>query len=169
MDAYVLIILFVLGIPVVLAIWLITRTIATKESIQELTRRLGVLESEVFRLKRENLTSQPEKSAPAPGSAEAKPIPEPEIFKRASPIVEEQLPAPQPIYSREVEPVSQKILPAHPPPIVARPLIAPTLPPVPEPQGKLVPTINWEKFMGVKLFAWISGLAFFFGVAFFVK
>jgi len=58
MEPYVLIILFVLGIPVVLAIWLITRTIATKESIQELTRRLGVLESEVLRLKRESLPSQ---------------------------------------------------------------------------------------------------------------
>ncbi len=29
--------------------------------------------------------------------------------------------------------------------------------------------INWEQFMGVKLFAWIGGLAFFLGVAFFVK
>jgi len=29
--------------------------------------------------------------------------------------------------------------------------------------------INWEHFMGVKLFAWIGGLALFFGIAFFVK
>src|SRR5258708_1475000 len=102
MQAYVLIILFVLRIPVVLVSWLITRTIATKESIQELTRRLGVLESEVLRLKRENLPSQSEKSAP--GRTEAKPIEQPEIFKRPSPIVEEQLPASQPIYAKEVEP-----------------------------------------------------------------
>ncbi len=31
------------------------------------------------------------------------------------------------------------------------------------------PTINWEQFMGVKLFAWIGGLALFLGVVFFVK
>src|SRR6185312_14943867 len=29
--------------------------------------------------------------------------------------------------------------------------------------------INWEQFMGVKMFAWIGGLALFLGVAFFVK
>ncbi|MFA6960589.1 MAG: DUF2339 domain-containing protein [Opitutaceae bacterium] len=31
------------------------------------------------------------------------------------------------------------------------------------------PLINWELFMGVKLFAWIGGLALFLAVAFFVK
>ncbi|MBU6399631.1 MAG: DUF2339 domain-containing protein [Verrucomicrobia bacterium] len=31
------------------------------------------------------------------------------------------------------------------------------------------PTINWEQFMGVKLFAWLGGLALFLGVGFFVK
>jgi uncharacterized membrane protein len=34
---------------------------------------------------------------------------------------------------------------------------------------KLLPAIDWEQFMGVKLFAWIGGLALFLGVAFFVK
>jgi len=167
MEPYVLIVLFILGIPVILAIWLITRIIAAKESIQELTRRLGVLESEVFRLKKEKPVSRQEESAP--GIAKTKPIEQPEIFQTPSRIVEEQLPAPAPMYAREVGPVSQKKLPVQPPPLVAPPPMGPTLPPVAEPQGKLVPTINWEKFMGVKLFAWISGLAFFFGVAFFVK
>jgi hypothetical protein len=31
------------------------------------------------------------------------------------------------------------------------------------------PAINWEQFMGVKLFAWIGGFALFLAVAFFVK
>src|SRR5208283_1604305 len=46
----------------------------------------------------------------------------------------------------------------------------------PEPQPEVaavprpgVPAINWEQFMGVKLFAWVGGLALFLGVAFFVK
>ena len=38
-----------------------------------------------------------------------------------------------------------------------------------EPARKLVPAINWEQFMGVKLLAWIGGLAAFLAVAFFVK
>jgi hypothetical protein len=39
--------------------------------------------------------------------------------------------------------------------------------PSPEPPSRQ--PINWEQFMGAKLFAWIGGLAFFLGVAFFVK
>jgi uncharacterized membrane protein len=31
------------------------------------------------------------------------------------------------------------------------------------------PAVNWEQFMGAKLFAWLGGLALFLGVAFFVK
>ncbi|MBK9138771.1 MAG: DUF2339 domain-containing protein [Verrucomicrobia bacterium] len=31
------------------------------------------------------------------------------------------------------------------------------------------PPLNWEQFMGVKLFAWVGGLALFLAVAFFVK
>jgi uncharacterized membrane protein len=41
---------------------------------------------------------------------------------------------------------------------------APITPPQPP-----APPINWEQFMGVKLFAWVGGLALFLGVAFFVK
>ncbi len=32
-----------------------------------------------------------------------------------------------------------------------------------------LPALNLEQFMGVKLFAWLGGLALFFGIAFFVK
>jgi hypothetical protein len=39
------------------------------------------------------------------------------------------------------------------------------VPPLPKP----APAINWEQFMGVKLFAWVGGLALFLGVAFFIK
>jgi uncharacterized membrane protein len=50
-------------------------------------------------------------------------------------------------------------------------------PPIPEPasaQGPSVitepaPSFDWESVVGVKLFAWIGGLAFFLGVVFFVK
>ena len=32
-----------------------------------------------------------------------------------------------------------------------------------------VPEINWEQFLGVKLFAWLGGLALFLAAAFFLK
>jgi uncharacterized membrane protein len=69
------------------------------------------------------------------------------------------MPAPPPI------PVAAQAV-SSPPPL-------PTLEPerifAPEPPRKLVPAINWEQFMGVKLLAWIGGLAAFLAVAFFVK
>ena len=58
--------------------------------------------------------------------------------------------------------------PISPPPIpvITRPE------PKPMPPPKAVPmrtAINWEQFMGAKLFAWIGGLALFLGMGFFVK
>src|SRR5437667_12319141 len=52
-----------------------------------------------------------------------------------------------------------------PPPIPER-FIKPSVPQVSAPAR---PPINWEQFMGAKLFAWIGGLALFLGVAYFVK
>ena len=46
----------------------------------------------------------------------------------------------------------------------------PRLPPSPGPSRfATLPPIDWEQFMGVKLFAWLGGLGLFLGVAFFVK
>ncbi len=48
-----------------------------------------------------------------------------------------------------------------------------TLPPLTKPETienpPVNPLINWERFLGVKMFAWIGGLALFLGVAFFIK
>ena len=38
-----------------------------------------------------------------------------------------------------------------------------------QPPAFKLPELNLEQFMGVKLFAWLGGLALFFGIAFFVK
>ena len=61
-----------------------------------------------------------------------------------------------------------------PPPIPASlktpPPVSPaTPPPVPASTAAPVPAFNWEAFMGVKLFAWLGGLALFLGVVFLVK
>ena len=49
----VLIVLLVLGVPLVVAIWLIVRAINAANDLKELSRRLGYLELEVLRLKKQ--------------------------------------------------------------------------------------------------------------------
>lgn len=44
-----------------------------------------------------------------------------------------------------------------------------TPPPVEPPSEPAAPRINWEQFMGAKLFAWLGGLAMLLAVGFFVK
>lgn len=70
------------------------------------------------------------------------------------------------------------VRPAPAPPTVVLPPIpktvstAPVPPPLPTqniPAQPPAPAIDWESVVGVKLFAWIGGLAFFLGVVFFVK
>lgn len=63
--------------------------------------------------------------------------------------------------------------PTNPPPLPAflkpPPIPAPSSKPRPQvASGSIRPT-DWESILGVKLFAWIGGLAFFLGVVFFVK
>lgn len=52
------------------------------------------------------------------------------------------------------------------PPPIPQELLAPKTPQLAK---STKPPINWEQFMGAKLFAWIGGFALFLGIAFFVK
>src|SRR5206468_3985714 len=57
-------------------------------------------------------------------------------------------------------------------PKATRPVISEPVQPRLAPLSPIRPApspINWESFLGVKLFAWLGGLALFLGVAFFVK
>src|SRR5205814_5482592 len=63
--------------------------------------------------------------------------------------------------------------PAVPPPL-PKFVQTPPAAPVASPRGTTpvpdhVAGIDWESFVGVRLFAWIGGLALFLGVVFFVK
>src|SRR5436853_206624 len=83
----------------------------------------------------------------------------------------------------EIVPQPKPTAPIIPPVSVPPPLpVAVIPPPIPETkpsipledvQMKTAPpparTIDWEQFMGAKMFAWIGGFALFLGVAFFVK
>ncbi len=159
-----LVAVLVLGIPIALAVWLIVRAVSTRESIEELSRRVVRLEAELTRLRRreERPLAEPVRSdepAVAPAS-----VPE-EPAQREEPVWEQPSPAllpPEPILrSLSIPP----LLPTQPPPPIPKP--EPVSEPAPAPEN--LPRINWEQFMGVKMFAWIGGLALFLGVAFFVK
>jgi len=116
-----------------------------KRSVDDLARRLSSLENELRNLRPQTVSAvQSEASAAAP-----------------EPTVEAVPPSIAPITPAPVAPQSA----AKPPPI-PRELLEPTAPQIAR-SGK--PPINWEQFMGAKLFAWIGGLALFLGVAFFVK
>jgi len=152
MEWIPVVVLVIFGIPVGLAIWLIARAIQAGHRLEELTRRLGELEMEVFRLKREK---EPAPPVAPPLAPESKPT------------------APPPVAPTLPVAVPQPVVLPQPPPIVTPPPAVPwkeifpkpasTLPPKPK------PAINWEQFMGVKLFAWVGGLAFFLGIAFAIK
>ena len=57
-----LVILVIFGIPIALAIWLVVRAVSAKNRIEELSHRLGALESEIVRLKREKESPKPVES-----------------------------------------------------------------------------------------------------------
>ena len=170
MEGYVILVLLVIATPIVLGIWLIGRAIGARQGIDELRGRVRSLELDVIRLK-EGTERAPlrapaarETTAPAPAAADD---------SRLQPVTAPAQSAPPPITP---EPV--RATPTPPQLSVvgessASPPQLPGLEPLPKPAlapaRKLVPAINWEQFMGVKLLAWIGGLAAFLAVAFFVK
>jgi uncharacterized membrane protein len=169
----VFLLLLLLGTPLVVAIWLITRAVSASNELKELARRLGTLELEVWRLKKE-----------ARGEPEYRPIkthapefaPKPEVIKPFTPpamaVPEVAQPVP-PMFEPPPMPQTEPVAAAAPPPFEPEPAFAEAAaPPLAESirmPGPTEPRINWEQFMGVKMFAWVGGLALFLGVAFFVK
>jgi hypothetical protein len=171
MEGYVILILLLIGAPIAAGIWLIVRAIGARQSIDELRGRIRSLELEVIRLKEGTgraptaapvAREMPAAAAPAPVEPAQRP-PHATPAQPAPPQIRPEIvtvsPAPPPI------PVAAKAVP--PPPSLPGIELKPR--PVFEPARKVVPAINWEQFMGVKLLAWIGGLAAFLAVAFFVK
>jgi hypothetical protein len=170
MPEWALVIVLILGVPILVGIWLIVRAVKSGQRIEELARRVGELELELFRLKKER--------PPAPVAqtlAQAEPPIEPQAEKPSRAEIVQRwretaraVPEPAPAVPPLVSPTSSPVTPVlSPPPIFVAPDV-PRLAP-PPPLRPTLPTINWEQFMGVKLFAWVGGLALFLGVAFFVK
>jgi uncharacterized membrane protein len=116
-----------------------------KRVVQDLARRVASLEKELRNMQPQTVSPvQPEAGVGAP-QPRAKAIPTPVAVITPAPVVSNAAP--------ESPPIPQELLTPKAPQ-----LAKPTKPP-----------INWEQFMGAKLFAWIGGLALFLGIAFFVK
>jgi uncharacterized membrane protein len=145
----------VLGIPIGLAVWLIARAIWARDHIDDLSRRLLALELEISRLKPGPET--PPAKAFTPREPGLSPVSMPAEAPKPGPVP----PAPAPITAPPPLPI--KPLSTPPPLLPAEPRLSSA------PAREMLPKINWEQFMGVKLFAWIGGLALFLGVAFFIK
>lgn len=89
---------------------------------------------------------------------------------------------PQAAVARSLTAPDKQSTPAHAPAVTppkdaapnapAIPTSAPVKAPTPTKPAQpavSIPEINWEKFLGVKMFAWVGGLALFLGAAFFIK
>ena len=158
---WIIVMVLVLGIQIVLAVWLMRRASEAKERMEELSHSVRVLKVELFRLKEELETARATKppTAPQPGIIAPRVEAPPPVVHAPPPV----MPQVRPVLARLAS-----VPPMAPLPPPSRPMperIAPAAgPPVPS-----NPVVNWEQFMGVKLFAWIGGLALFIGVAFFVK
>jgi uncharacterized membrane protein len=112
-----------------------------KRGVADLARRVASLENELRNMR---------PHAVSPVQAEAR-VTAPEPMEKAAPP------------SMSAIAVSNAIL--EPPPIPQE-LLTPKATQVAKPTK---PPINWEQFMGAKLFAWVGGFALFLGIAFFIK
>ncbi|HYJ04263.1 MAG TPA: DUF2339 domain-containing protein, partial [Chthoniobacterales bacterium] len=134
--------------PLVLLIVALVEVHKLKSAVRHLVHRVGHLESR----------SGPAAAAPpAPGI-----ISEPPLSRAAT-----QPPPPPPTILRERDfpPPPRAAMP--PPPPMPPPIPPPVRPPAPPPPPSK--PIDWEAFLGVKLFAWIGGFVLFLGIVFLVK
>src|SRR5437879_3441655 len=179
MDGFIMLVaLAFLATVLVLPIVAFVRSGRAARETEQLGARLRSLEDELIRLRTSHEqqlgalrtavergaaahASQPE-SRPAASSAPP-PVPEPSVVP--------PVPMPPPVV---LIPAARPAMPSarmspEPPP-AAPPPIQPIQPrPAAFDFDKLKGSLNWEQFMGAKLFAWIGGLALFLGVAYFVK
>lgn len=186
----VLLAVYLLVVLLVLPLWSFFKLRSHSDHIDVLHQRISQLDAENNHLRAalKNLPSTPT-AAPAPtpvvapATQPAATTRPPAVAAAAAPAaVVPATPAPQPVPPVPPRPPIETPRVATPVPVAPAvrgnipPLIQPPLPvparpraaPEPAPAGWMA-TINWEQFMGAKLFAWVGGLALFLGVAFFVK
>ncbi|HEY2341401.1 MAG TPA: DUF2339 domain-containing protein, partial [Chthoniobacteraceae bacterium] len=133
---------FLLGLAGVLIVALFAQAKNAGAAVAALTERVATLERKLKR-------------------SETAPIPE-QVVIPPSPLLSSP-----PLNAPGQVPHEEKLVPpdfSQPPPL------PPPLPkPAPAAPSPVATPFNWEAFMGVKLFAWLGGLALFLGVVFMVK
>ena len=183
----VLLLLYLFLALVVFPIWAIAKLAELRRQVDSLQYRyeeLKVLREQQAQLA-EKVSGLILASIPTTPPPAAPPVPVPEAPRAAAvaaavppepvlvePPVEKFIPPPAPVPVAAAtppvvpEPVAPVEEPAPPllPPVIERPVYTP-----PPAQPGWLESINWEQFMGAKLFAWLGGLALFLGVAFFIK
>src|SRR5881397_4002481 len=147
METIVFVLLLGIAVCFVLPLVAIAKEAGARRSVEDFEARLRSLEAELQLLR--HAPGEPETERPFAAekeTAEGEPFVSPPIVK--SPEVRPaSVPPPLP---KEVLATAASVSPPAPPqpPSAALPARQPSL-----------PVINWEQFMGAKLFAWIGGLA----------
>jgi uncharacterized membrane protein len=165
-----LIVLLLVLLLVVLPLWVIVKIISLGNRHTELAQQLDTLDSELRDLRQKLISI----SIPVRDAQTGQPLATPAPAVIAAP-ASEPLPAPErlspflakPPTPTAPEPAADPFPPSEtfaPPLLSAPPPLAP-----PAPAEPTAPPINWEQFMGAKLFAWLGGLAALLAVGFFVK
>ncbi|MBL9214718.1 MAG: DUF2339 domain-containing protein [Opitutaceae bacterium] len=158
MEALIaLLLLYLAAVLIAFPIWALIRISGLRDETRLLRQRLEELQDELRQRPGHPVAAR----APAPAPADvAAPVAPPAPLPAAV--------APPPVIAPPPVPAEPEPLPPviEAPPVVAPPPI-PAVPPPPPAAPR--PRINWEQFMGAKLFAWLGGVALLFGVAYFVQ
>jgi uncharacterized membrane protein len=166
MEALIaLLILYLAIVLLILPVWMIIRIRAHADEQEAMRSRLDYIDEEMRKLHaklREGAVAVapvvpakpalPPTPSPAPVAVRPAAVPPPPAVIAPPPA------RPEPVPTMAEPPTLPPVIPAAP------------VPPRPEyvpPPSK--PAINWEQFMGARLFAWLGALALFLGVAFFLK
>ncbi len=167
----VLLALYLFAVLVVFPIWVLSRFSGESDARDRLRRRVEQLETELneLRLNQRIQRTAPVKTETAPASVQPAVITPP-------PAVVAPVPPPKPVPAAVPPPAPKPVPVVEPPalpPVIAVPAapapVRPVYTPPPPPPPSWMDNINWEQFMGAKLFAWLGGLALLLGVAFFLK
>ncbi len=141
----ILLFIVVVGAIIIVAI-AYRRTQELSDRVDYLQREIDILRGKISRLQTPTEAQAEERTAPS-----------------VSPLIP---PTPEPAKPRLTPPP----FPTDVPPVIQEPVTPPINPPTPQLfLNRDVSTINWERFMGVNLFAWIGGFVLFLATAFFVK
>lgn len=135
---------------IVLPITAMVTAARARRSTDELLWRISRLESRIGELDRHGASIPPTGGLPAPEPA---PVPEPE------PAAPPHAPPPPP----------KLAAPAPAPPVIAAPPVTRASSASAPPPTAPAREFDWEQFLGVKLFAWLAGLAALFGAVFGLK